>query len=35
MAKKICGKLHYFGKWEDSQTAEKKYLDERDDLQAG
>jgi len=31
--KKIKGKIYYFGK--DPDAALKKYLDERDDLQAG
>jgi integrase len=34
-AKKILGKLHYFGKWEDAKGALKKYLEQRDDLHAG
>ena len=34
-AKKIRGRLHYFGVWRDPDAARKKYLDERDYLQAG
>ena len=33
-AKKIRGKLHYFGKWADPDGALRKFLDEVDDLQA-
>ncbi|MAT13773.1 MAG: hypothetical protein CMJ46_00700 [Planctomyces sp.] len=34
-AKKIRGKLHYFGPWRDPQGALQKYIEQRDDLQAG
>ena len=34
-AKKIRGRLHYFGPWSDAEGALQKYLDQRDDLEAG
>lgn len=34
-SKKIRGKVRYFGRWEDPQTALKKYLAEREYLDAG
>ena len=34
-AKKIKGKLHYFGPWADAAAALARYVEERDDLYAG
>jgi len=34
-AKKICGRTHCFGLWEDSHGALKRYLEQKDDLEAG
>lgn len=34
-AKRIGGRLHYFGPWDDPEGALQRYLDQRDDLHAG
>ena len=34
-AKKIHGRLHYFGSWDDPQGALEEYLEDKDDLIAG
>ncbi len=34
-AKKIRGKLHYFGRWSDPDGTLRRYLDKKDDMLAG
>ena len=34
-AKKVCGKLHYFGSWNAPDAALHSWLDDKDDLLAG
>jgi integrase len=34
-AKKIRGRMHYFGKWDDPEAALKSYQEQQDDLHAG
>jgi hypothetical protein len=34
-AKKILGRMHYFGPWSDPQPVLTSYLDQKDDLHAG
>jgi hypothetical protein len=35
MGQKDQGKIHYFGPWDDPDSALQKYLDQKDDLHAG
>ena len=34
-AKKIRGKLHYFGRWDDPAAAQQEYLEQASKLHAG